>query len=399
MQSTEQHTDILRAQQKRNPDLTSNMQNMMDELHKILGNSLVEAAYDKAIANVDPNIEIGAENPWIGKPVAYFEEYFRTWFTYLPRPNEGLGKIIPFSFFYLNNPMAYRFLNNFESSSHSNTEHTKEIFNWIVAFVHERGKFMDSEASAVYVDEWIESLGSDMNDFIVPAGGFKTFNQFFTRELKSASTSRPITAPEDESIVSAPADSVLNFIITDLTLTQKLDVKSRQLNVNELLNHSKYASKFEGGTAVSCVLLPQNYHHYHSPVAGQVVEGVEVPGIYFGMIDGNNFLNHLNFGQGTTDFSLFEDFHRAYYVIETKSHGYVAVVPVGLNTISSVNPSLVCNTMVEPGGKPVAIEKGQELGYFAYGGSLNILLFQANVLPALSVQMGNRIGVMQKPKT
>ena len=128
------------------------------------------------------------------------------------------------------------------------------------------------------------------------------------------------------------------------------------------------------------------------------MEGVEIPGIYFGMTDGDTFLNDLNFGQGNAEFSLFEDFHRAYYIIKTEDYGHVGVVPVGLNTISSINPTLVCNTMVRPGGKPVAVEKGQELGHFAYGGSLNILLFEANVLPALSVLMGNRIGTMNRKK-
>ena len=388
----------LKEQRKTQPALTKNMHNLMDKLRKIVRNPEVVNAYKQAICNVDDHVELSDKNPWKEQKIDFFVEYFHNWFTYLPRPNEGLGKIIPFTYFYLNNDKAYYFLNQFKSQPDSNTEPRTEIFNWIKAFVVERGNFMDSEESALYVDEWVDYLGDDINDFIIPDGGFKTFNQFFTRQLKPQSNSRPVSAPNDDSIVVAPADSVINFIISDLTLTQKLNVKSRQLNVTELLNGSKFSPYFEGGTAVSCVLLPQNYHHYHAPVTGSIVEGVEVPGIYFGMTDGDTFLNDLNFGQGNAEFSLFEDFHRAYYIIETEDYGHVGVVPVGLNTISSINPTLVCKTMVRPGGKPVAVEKGQELGHFAYGGSLNILLFEANVLPALSVLMGNRIGTMNRKK-
>ena len=180
-----------------------------------------------------------------------------------------------------------------------------------------------------------------------------------------------------------------------MTLTTDLRVKTRTINVLELLNHSCYAKNFVGGTAISCVLMPANYHRYHTPVSGQIVESMEVPGIYNGITDGEDWFNHYNVGESTTDFSIFEDFHRAYYIIETEKYGYVAVIPVGLNTISKI-VSLVSNksTLVPPdsGLSPIPINKGDELGHFAYGGSLNILLFQKDVFNAVSVLMGQRLG-------
>jgi phosphatidylserine decarboxylase len=179
-----------------------------------------------------------------------------------------------------------------------------------------------------------------------------------------------------------------------------MNVKTRQLNVSELLNHSSFAPQFEGGTAVSCVLMPNNYHRYHAPATGSIVEGMEVPGIYNGITDGEHWFNTIfNVGESTTDFSIFEDFHRAYYVIETEKHGYVAMVPVGLNTISSLFPSLIgkASTYVAPCSTPVPVKKGDELGHFAYGGSLNILLFQKGVFNAVSVLMGSRLGSLGAP--
>lgn len=383
------------------PALTTKMKELMVRLREIARNDEVISAYNNAINHVTDHVDVigpAEKNPWKGQPIRYFVDYFEKWFTYLPTPNGGLGEIIPFTYFYLHNPHAYHFLNRLETQTAPNTEPSTEIFNWIRAFVVERGHFMDSESSAVYVDCWMNSMHKEMDNFIVPEGGYKTFNQFFTRQLKPEAKARPIADTNDDAIVVAPADSVIHSINSDLTCDTKLNVKSRQLAVNDLLQGSKFAPCFEGGTAISCVLMPQNYHHYHAPVGGKIVEGVEVPGIYFGMIDGDHFLDHMHFADSNAEFSLFEDFHRAYYIIETEDYGYVAVVPVGLNTISSINRSLVCNNMVKPGGTPVKVEKGQELGYFAYGGSLNILMFQKGVLPTLSVQleMGRRIGSMSK---
>ena len=154
--------------------LTPAMEELMERLEIIVDNPLVEAAYNDAIAHVRPILYPGAQkvtgqdkNPWIGRPISYFVEYFRNWFTFLAQPAGGLGEIVPFTYFYLDNPQAYYFLNQFESRSGDATQHTKEIFNWTVAFVKERGNFMDSEASAEYIPEWERYLGKDLENYVL----------------------------------------------------------------------------------------------------------------------------------------------------------------------------------------------------------------------------------------
>ena len=380
--------------------LTPPMDKLLDELRLLASNPAVEAAYNDAIAHVTPLIEDGSRNPWLGQSIDYFIQYFHDWFTFLPEPSGGLGKIVPFTYFYLDNSTAQRFLNTFKSRSNSAKEYTTEIFDWTVKFIKERGRFMDSPESLQYIEEWIKSPATHIDAFLVPPGGFKSFNEFFTRQLNPARKPRPIADPDDDSVVVAPADSIINFILSDLTLAEELEVKSRQLNITQLLNHSDYARYFAGGTAVSCVLMPQNYHHFHSPVSGQIVESMEVPGMYNGIIDGEDWFNTIfNVGESTTNFSVFEDFHRSYYVIKTEKYGYVGLVPVGLNTISSIHASVIHNksTMVPKGAPPVPIKKGDELGHFAYGGSLNILLFQKGAFDSVSVLMGTRLGTLSEP--
>lgn len=380
----------------KNPELTQEMKDLLIELREIVANPVVEAAYNDAISKVDPYLIDGTVNPWAGKTIDYFVDYFEDWFTFLPTPDGGLGKIVPFTYFYLNNWTAYYFLNTLQSKKNKDVPYTKEIFNWTVKFIKEHGRYMDSNASLKFLDQWMKDPSSEIDDFIIPEGGFKSFNEFFTRELKLSANARPIAFPEDDSLVVASADSEINFIESDLTLSKQLNVKSRQINVNDLLNRSEFAKNFVGGTAVSCVLMPNNYHRYHSPVTGKIVESQEVPGIYNGIIDGEDWFNKWNVGESTTDFSIFEDFHRAYFIIETKNHGFVAIIPVGLNTISAIAPSMINNqsSMVPKGAKPVPVKKGEELGHFAYGGSLNILLFQKGVFNSISLLMGQRLGRM-----
>ena len=388
-------------QNNQNVELTPEMRELISELRRITDNPAVKAAYKAAIKHVTPKVYFNGKiqnNPWENKTIEGFVNYFEEWFTFLPIPNDGLGKIEPFTFFYLDNPKAFDFLNKFESRQNENEAVSKEIFNWTVKFIKARGKFMDSPESTKYLSAWTDNPSSNMQDFIVPVGGFKSFNEFFIRELKKSVNPRPIAEPNDDSVIVAPADSEINFLESDLSLRTLLKVKTRQINVDDLLAGSKYAEKFVGGTAVSCVLMPNSYHRYHSPVTGQIIESKEIQGIYNGITDGEDWFNHGNIGESTTDFSIFEDFHRAYFIFDTVNHGHVAMIPVGLNTISALFASMINNksTMVPPGSSPVDVNKGDELGHFAYGGSLNILLFQKGVLDSVSIYMGQRIGTLNK---
>ena len=181
------------------------MTHLMKELREIVSNPVVEAAYNTAIANLDPFImELGMqqENPWTDTTVEDFVEYFDKWFTFLPQPSSGLGFIVPLTFFYVNNPQAFYFMNKLQSKSGSRKEYSKEIFDWSVRFIKERGRFMDSPASInqTYLKEWMATFPNQ--DFIIPDGGFKTFNEFFTRRLNISSSYNPGPCPRRTMIPS-----------------------------------------------------------------------------------------------------------------------------------------------------------------------------------------------------
>jgi phosphatidylserine decarboxylase len=98
-----------------------------------------------------------------------------------------------------------------------------------------------------------------------------------------------------------------------------------------------------------------------------------------------------NVGYYGSEFNQFEDFKRGYFIVDTKKFGHVAMVAVGLNTISSI----VFEERFQNITKPVPVKRGEELGHFLYGGSLFIMVFEPGRYKsdAIQVRLGNQIGL------
>ena len=351
---------------------------------------------DKAFANMQQlPADYQKSNPWLGKNVSDLANFLERWCTFLPMidgsHDDGLKYIEDFAWFYYQNPFGRVFVQ---------ASPGKEIMQ---QFVRERGAYMDSKASTAHVADWLADPRIEKEDYLLPDpnakdGGFKSFNQFFARSLKDQAQSRPQTMPERDYIISAPTDCLMNSIPQVITsIDTPVSTKGREaLNILQLLNGSTYAKKFVGGTALSCVLMPNTYHHFHSPVSGKVVEAQVVPGPFYGHPDFPNWAPlGGNVGAPGADFSPFEQFQRGYFIIDTGKYGHVAMVAVGLNTISSV----VFNERFTNITKPVPVKRGDQLGNFLYGGSLFMMIFEPGryASGAVKVRLGNQIGIFDTP--
>lgn len=350
------------------------------------------ASMDRAFANMqdpDPHARelwpgTVAVNPWKGRQFSDLLEFFTDWYRLLPEPGGSRDEfryIEKFAWFYYKNESGQRIVG------------TDPGLSWTRDFVAARGKFLDSKDSTATIPKWIADPAIRMGQYRVPPDGFRSFNEFFIRDLKPGA--RTLAGPTDDAILVAPTDCVLNMINP---LTPELGIptkRGRKLNVRALLNGSEYARYFENGTAVSCILLPDTYHHYHAVVPGKVVESREdVAGNYWGVKDFGAFFNAGNLGYGA-NYSVFEHFRRGYFVIETPDYGYVAMIPVGLDTIGSVVfEDKVRNVTPE---RPVSVLKGEKLGHFAYGGSLVITLIEQGI-SAITIPQGQQIGVFRQKK-
>mgnify|MGYP006426453575 CR=1 FL=1 len=335
-------------------------------------------------------------NPWMGKDVEDLYEFLNNWCTFLPTVKDGkdngLKYIAQMDLFSYKNPFGQAV---FQMSP------GREIF---AQFVRERGQFMDSPASTKQIPTWLKDPRTEKQDYVLPDpdapdGGFTSYNEFFARSLKNQSQSRPQTLPSRDYVITAPTDALMNTIPMQITDAETpIPTKGTQkLNIQELLAGSKYWERFVGGTALSCILMPNTYHRYHAPVSGKVVEAELVDGALIGMEDFASFAPaNGNVGYYGADFSPFENYKRGYFIIDTGKYGYVAVVPVGLSTVGSV----VFQDKFLNADQPVEVQRGEELGHFLYGGSLVMLIFEPGryASGAIKVRLGNQIGAFD-PKS
>jgi len=208
--------------------------------------------------------------------------------------------------------------------------------------------------------------------------GWLTFNQFFARELNPGL--RPISSPADNTVVTCPADCTYRAqyaIASDSGIPEvKLKLTHKFVNIEKLLEGSKYKSAFKNGTFVHYFLGTYSYHRFHTPVAGVVKECYPIQGLV--SLDVNIKGDRFDAPDNTESGYQFTQ-ARGVIVIDTTNSPYgnvglVAVIPIGMAQVSSVN-------MIATVGSELL--KGDEFGYFLFGGSDIIVLFQEGVKPSI----------------
>jgi phosphatidylserine decarboxylase len=299
---------------------------------------------------------------WHGKTLEDMYDFFDDWLVFQPTPDTARQYMDWF----------YEFADDGKGQIIASTDPFR---SWLYDFMMARGQFMDSIESAAILPVWFADPDIHIEDYIIPPGGFQSFNEFFTRRIKDGL--RPVDLLEDDSVLTSPADSTVLNIADELTAADVFDVKGESLCIGQLLGGNPLASKFIDGKAILCMLATTNYHRFHSPVNGRIVAQEQLGGLYYGMDGGwiEYFFQH----------------RRGYFIFDTGDYGYVAMVCVGMFTISSINFFTAQGDYVN---------KGDELGNFAYGGSAIILLFEPGrvdiTIPIesrpVSVQMGQKIG-------
>lgn len=222
------------------------------------------------------------------------------------------------------------------------------------------GREYDDPASTGHIQPFIQSFA--LQDSLVemkepdPAK-YRTFNEFFAREIKESA--RPIAEPQDIHVVSSPADCRLTAFPT-VDLATKYWIKGTGFTIANLLRDEAMAKKFEGGSIAIARLAPQDYHRWHSPVAGKVVSVTEIPGTYYTV--NPQAINE----PGSLD--VFCENRRSVMLLSRTATGSpVAVVAVGAMLVGSIK----YNDGVVEGSE---VRRGQCLGAFYYGGSTVIVL-------------------------
>ncbi len=259
---------------------------------------------------------------------------------------------------------------------------------WLIDFAKCWGSFLNTTES--FNQETLNSFITNSPKYKVEdslinglpnnPSGWLTFNQFFARELNPGL--RPIVKPFDNKVMAMPADC--NFraqytIGTDSSIPE-ITIKHTHkfANIEHLLEGSKYKSSFAKGTFVHYYLSPFSYHRFHTPVAGIVKECYPIHGLVY--LDVNIAKNQFNSSDNAEDGYQFTQ-ARGVITIDTTNSPYgnvgiVAVIPIGMCQVSSVN--MIAKVESD-------LLKGDEFGYFLFGGSDIIVLFQEGVNPQIDM--------------
>jgi len=240
------------------------------------------------------------------------------------------------------------------------------------------GDMMDRPSSAEKIGPFVEEFNIDLG--IAQKQQFSSFNDFFTRKLKR--DARPVDT--NSNIVVSPADGKVlaysNIINSDFI------VKGYQFDVYSFLEDSALARKYHDGSLLIVRLAPNDYHRFHFPVDGSVSPIVRITGDYYSV-------NPIALHKMAEIFCLNK---REFVVISNQQFGDVIMAEVGATMVGSIIQTYNGNK----------VTKGEEKGFFKFGGSTVVLLFEKGKIHIdkdllmntsknleTTVKVGERIGV------
>jgi len=251
-------------------------------------------------------------------------------------------------------------------------------------------EFLDSEASRYVLDDspsgWLSPIAREslqLHEFRIDPDaefcGFKSWNDFFIRRFKPGR--RPVARPDDQKAIVSACESQPYRIQTQVNEHDTFWMKSQPYSVRHMLN-GNFVDQFVGGTVYQAFLSADNYHRWHSPVTGTIRRLQKVPGTYYAEAASERFDPA---GPTNSQGYIAHVATRALIFIEAdySGIGLMCLVAVGMAEVSSC-------VLVDQEGKPLKegqkVEKGDQLGYFQFGGSTHCLVFQPGVISEFAVE-------------
>ena len=214
------------------------------------------------------------------------------------------------------------------------------------------GRRMSTPASRARIAPFIAHYGLDPAEFADPPDSFASFNDFFSRRL--APGARPVD-PDPDTVVFPADGRHLGFARADEIAG--VFVKGQRFDLPALLGDASLAARYAAGSLVLSRLCPVDYHRFHFPCAGTP----DAPRL----IDGHLYsVNPIALRRRLA--YLWEN-KRVLTTLRTERLGTVLLLEIGATNVGSIVQSMTP-------GQPVA--KGDEKGYFRFGGSSTITIFE-----------------------
>ena len=210
--------------------------------------------------------------------------------------------------------------------------------------------YMNSKASTKRINKFIEKNKINMEDY--PEKEYSSFNDFFTRKVKDGK--RPFSKKQSDLI--SVADSKL--LVYQISENQEMDIKGKKYSVKELLRDKNLAEEYKNGVCLVFRLTVDDYHRYSYLDDGFLIRTKKINGIL-------HTVGPIAFKR----YKVFKENQREYSVLSTKNFGEIVQMEVGALMVGKI-----VNHNLEK------FKRGDEKGYFLFGGSTVVVLIKENVV-------------------
>lgn len=209
------------------------------------------------------------------------------------------------------------------------------------------GRFLDSKFSTPFISPFIARNDISMEEY--EDGDYESFNHFFTRRIKEGERA---FSKEAEALCS-PCDARLS--IYPVTADGIFTVKNTEYTMERLVRSKKLADRYLGGTLCVFRLTVEDYHHYAYIDEGMKTKNYRIPGVF-------HTVNPL----ANERYPVYTENAREFSVLKSRNFGNVLMMEVG---------ALFVGRIVNHHER-MAVQRGMEKGYFEFGGSTVILVFE-----------------------
>ncbi|SHI68327.1 phosphatidylserine decarboxylase [Geosporobacter subterraneus DSM 17957] len=215
------------------------------------------------------------------------------------------------------------------------------------------GKLQDVPYSSKKIPDFVKDLEIDLGEAQrEKVDEYRNFNDFFARELKPSA--RPIC--RENSCLIAPADGRA-LAYEDIDIRQVIQVKGSYYSLEDVFNDKEWAEEYQGGTCIIVRLCPADYHRFHFPDSGIPQAARRIKGEYYSVNPISLHKVERVYCVNKREITKFGSDH----------FGEIAFVEVGATCVG---------TIIQTYKSGEAVDKGQEKGYFKFGGSTVILFLK-----------------------
>lgn len=213
------------------------------------------------------------------------------------------------------------------------------------------GAFLSTKLSCVLIKPFIRSNNIDMSQF--EDVKYNSYNEFFSRKIREGAR----TIDMEPTHFISPADSKLTVL--PITEDARFTLKHTNYSVSSLLKNGDLAREYHGGYAFIFRLTVDDYHRYCYVDDGTKEENIHIPGKFHTV---NPIANDY--------YPIYKENTREYSILHSKHFGDIVMMEVG---------ALLVGKIVNLHEK-AEVKRGQEKGYFQFGGSTVVLLTKANAI-------------------